>query len=225
MTLFDAENTFDAEILRAANATGVPVAALKGLIGVESAFKPKAFRAEPQINDGSRGLMQILYRTARAVGYKGTEQGLFDPATNVLHGAKFFRDLLLKYKNLPDAVASYNMGHPRPASKTTPTIIKIYGTPQPDWVYANQPYVNRVLAYIAYYQTFEKNDAQARAAILDLIKKKSVSLAADRASPIYISGREISPKPADSPATARPFFLGLAIATALYFFTRRRKAD
>lgn len=172
MSLFADENKFDHEILRAANATGVPVAVLKGLIGVESAFKPKAFRAEPQINDASRGLMQILYRTAKAVGYTGTEEGLFDPTANVLHGAKFFRDLMLKHKNLPAAVASYNMGYPRPASKTTPTIIKIYGTPAPDWTYANQPYVNRVLAYIAYFQTFEKNDAQARAALLDLIKKK-----------------------------------------------------
>lgn len=170
--LFQDENAYDAEILRAANTTGVPVAVLKGLIGVESAFKPKAFRAEPAISDASRGLMQILYRTAKAVGYAGSQEGLFDPGQNVLYGAKFLRDLLLKYKNLPDAVASYNMGHPRPASKTTPTIIKIYGTPAPDWKYANQPYVNRVLAYIAYFQTFEKNDAQARATILDAIKKK-----------------------------------------------------
>lgn len=202
--LFDSENTFDAEILRAANATGVSVAVLKGLIGVESAFKNKAFRAEPQINDASRGLMQILYRTAKAVGYKGTEDGLFDPAMNTLYGAKFLRDLLVKYKNLPDAVASYNMGHPRPASKTTPTIIKIYGTPQPDWKYANQPYVNRVMAYIAYYQTFEKNDAQARAAILDLIKKKVFPLPPEWPAPSISLDGKLLPNPPAPPQRPDP---------------------
>ncbi len=172
MGLFKNEDTYNHAFLSASHATGVPVPVLKGLAGMESAFNPKAFRAEPQINDASRGLLQILNRTAQAVGFRGKPDDLFDPTINANYGARFLRDLILKYKNLPDAVASYNMGHPRPASKTTPTIIKIYGEPKPSWVYANQPYVDRVLAYIAYYQAQDRRDSHKMAEIADALKKK-----------------------------------------------------
>lgn len=174
MGLFAKENDFNAEFLKVSQEIGVPVSVLKGVAAMESNFMPKAFREEPQISDASRGLMQILYKTAQGVGFTGAPDLLFDPLTNIRYGGKFLAGLLKKYPDLSDAVASYNMGFPRKAGSTTPIITKIYGTPAADWIYANQPYVDRVMAYIAYFQTFENGDGAAHAKIEDLIKKKTI---------------------------------------------------
>lgn len=170
--LFKSENDFNKEFLAAALDLKIPVSVLKGVASAESAFNAKAFRAEPQINDGSYGLMQILYKTAKGEGYNGTPGGLLDPAVNIMWGSRYLAGLLKRHADLSAAVASYNMGFPRKAKDTTPAIVRIYGEPQPSWTYANQPYVDRVLSYISYFQTFEKPDPVRRAAIEDLIKKK-----------------------------------------------------
>lgn len=170
--LFQNENKYNTEILKASQETGVPVAVIKGFVALESAFTPAAIKSEVHLNDASYGLMQILYKTAKGVGYQGDPGGLLDPYTSLYFGAKFLRGLLDKYPSLSDAIASYNMGFPRKAKDTTPLIIKLYGHPDTSWIYANQPYVDRVSAYIAYYQTFEKADSARRQEILDAIKKK-----------------------------------------------------
>lgn len=176
MGLFKDENKYDHEILRAAQEEGVPFAVAKGFFALESAFNPKAYLeekyADPAKNDASYGLAQVLYRTARGMGYTGTPEGLFDPYTSAKYGARFIAGLYKKYKSLPDTIAAYNMGRPRKAAETTARIIGIYGKPLPDWVYANQPYVDRVSAYIAYYQALERRDAGAAERIQILIKKK-----------------------------------------------------
>lgn len=188
MGLFADEDTYNDEILAAAVATKIPVSSLKGIMAMESQFDPNAYRDEPDIQDGSRGLMQILYKTAKGVGFDGDPDDLFDPATGALFGAKFFAQLVARYPNYLDAVASYNMGSPRAAGNTTPTIVGIYGQPGPDWTYANQPYVDRVAAYTAYYQAVENNDAAKAATVLDLIKKKIIRRAALSLEP-PLSGR------------------------------------
>lgn len=175
--LFQNENAFNREFLAASQAAGVPVSLLKGFAAVESAFNPKAILGEPSHNDASRGLLQILFTTAKGVGYKGTPDGLFDPATNLQFGALFIRKLLQKYPNLLDVIASYNAGFPRPASGTTPTIIRIYGKPLADWRYANQPYVDRVAAHVAYYQALEEADPDRARTVEALIKKKVLGMA------------------------------------------------
>lgn len=181
--LFPKENDFNREILAASQAAGVPVSVIKGFVGLESAFRPDAYREEKAIKDASYGLMQILYKTAQGVGYKGEPRGLLDPATSLLYGAKFLRGLLQRYPNVLDAIASYNMGHPRKASATTPTIVGIYGKPGPDWVYANQPYVDRVASYVAYYQAKERGDEPRAALVLDAIKKKDTRMGASYLDP------------------------------------------
>lgn len=174
-TIWPNENTFNKNFLPVAVEIGVPVSVLKGVAAMESAFNPKAYRAEPQINDASYGLMQILHKTAAGVGYTGAPDGLFDPATNIKYGGVYLAGLLKKYPDLSAAVASYNMGRPRKASETTDIIKKIYPATDAEratWVYANQPYVDRVMSYIAYFQTFERPDPTRRAQIVDFIKKK-----------------------------------------------------
>lgn len=181
MTLFAHENDFNAAFLSAAVANKIPVSVLKGFAALESAFNAQAFRQEK--NDASYGLMQILFKTAQGAGYKGAASGLFDPATNIKYGAAFLAGLLKKYPNVLDAIAAYNMGYPRKAADTTDIIKGIYGTPAADWVYANQPYVDRVAAYVAYYQAVENTDTAKAATLLDLIKKKVMRQAANSLDP------------------------------------------
>ncbi|WP_168185872.1 lytic transglycosylase domain-containing protein [Magnetospirillum sp. ME-1] len=67
------------------------IADVLAVIQIESSFRPGAYRAEPQINDASYGLMQILSRTAADRGYDGPPEGLYDPETNILFGMRHLR--------------------------------------------------------------------------------------------------------------------------------------
>lgn len=177
--LFPREDEFNDVFLRVAAETGVPYCVLKGFVALESAFNPKAYRYEPHINDASYGLAQVLVRTARGVGYQGTPEGLFDPYQSVLCGGRFIRNLSKKYPSLSDVVAAYNMGYPRKIAATTPLIASIYKyplefreRPPEGWVYANEPYHWRVMAYIAYYEARQANEMARAEEILGLIRAK-----------------------------------------------------
>ncbi len=95
----------------AARAHGVDPVLVAGIIQQESSFDRLAFRAEPHINDASRGLMQLLYGTARWMGYRGEPDGLYDVATNLEYGCSFLRYLLHRYRgDVRRALAAYNAG-------------------------------------------------------------------------------------------------------------------
>lgn len=126
-------NAFDDLIYAASEQYGVPFTWIKAVIGTESDFNPNAYRAEPQINDASRGLMQILLRTAKGYGFSGPESGLFDPETNIGVGTRFLEDLISKYGLDFSAVYSaYNSGSPT-AYKTNSSVAQ---------------HVNRALGYL-----------------------------------------------------------------------------
>lgn len=182
------ENAFDAEISEAAAAAGIPAHLGKALVAAESQFDPKAWRAEPHLDkkdaggavilvEGSRGLTQILFATAAGNGYKGKPEGLFDVRTNLAAGFGHLARLLRAPSyNVPDAVAAYNMGSPRKAAQTTGWIRKIYGDPViegPDaWIYANEPYVRKILLLAAGYEAAARGDSAAAAQVRELLKKK-----------------------------------------------------
>jgi len=91
-----------------------------------------------------------------------------------------------------DAVASYNMGFPRSIRATTAKIAGIYDSmaaaqgfpgyakdwekwklnPPTNWVYANQPYVDKVLAYASLYRADFDNNKALVAILVGEIKKK-----------------------------------------------------
>lgn len=102
---------YDSLILDAAARYVVDPALIKALITKESSWNPQAYRAEPQIGDASRGLMQILFNTARGMGYAGAPEGLFDPATNIDLGTRYLAGQLQTY-GYPAGVSAYNAGHP-----------------------------------------------------------------------------------------------------------------
>lgn len=99
------------------------------MIYEESGGKQNAKRAEPQINDASHGLMQILSGTARTIvrslgishlvpipgvpnyaGGRGT--GLYDPYLSIRFGVYHISQLYKEYGNISDAMSVYNTGYP-----------------------------------------------------------------------------------------------------------------
>jgi hypothetical protein len=92
-------------------------ALVAAVVEQESDFDPLAYREEPHLGDASRGLMQLLYSTARGLGYNGPPDGLFDIETNLQLGSSFLRHLLHRYGDQRSALAAYNAGEPAVDSK------------------------------------------------------------------------------------------------------------
>lgn len=160
---------------------GVPLPVAIAIAAHESGgFCPWATRGEPHLGDASIGLMQVLFSTAKANGYTGavgawndatnTGTGLYDPATNLRYGIKFFGGLLKATSNdLPRAIAAYNAGLGNAQRFTVPTrfclawkptapakgrtldrdCARIY-TAQPG-EFGNQPYVNTIMSLARSY--------------------------------------------------------------------------
>jgi len=88
-----------------ANDHGVPSSLVHAVIAVESGWRRDAR------NGSSIGLMQITPSTARSLGYRGTMQGLYDPATNIKFGVQY---LALAYEraggDLCGTVSRYQSG-------------------------------------------------------------------------------------------------------------------
>lgn len=149
-----------------ASSQGVPVALVNAIIGAESAFIASAHRPEPQINDASWGLMQLLYRTARGLGYSGDPSGLLDPSTNIHFGTMLLAQLLSRTNGDIAATASaYNGGYrPRLAfgakATSTLTVCLAHDPTTGECIrsrtvspgeYANQQYVDRVMSNYRYF--------------------------------------------------------------------------
>lgn len=83
-------------------------------IMVESGGNTLAIRQEPRINDASYGLGQLLYNTARGIGYRGKPEGLFDPATNIDLIGRYHRRNYDHYSELNslELTTAYNTGSP-----------------------------------------------------------------------------------------------------------------
>ena len=91
-------------ITRAAVQAGLPPAIVHSVAKAESAYQPYAISPK-----GAIGLMQLMPSTAAELNLDP-----HDPAQNAEAGARYLRDLLLKYENDPHqvskAVAAYNAG-------------------------------------------------------------------------------------------------------------------
>jgi transglycosylase-like protein with SLT domain len=105
------ENAYDDAVRAASAEFGVRVPLIKGVIGRESAFVPTARRVEAQLGDASYGLMQLLYSTAKALGYTGTPEGLLDPATNIHYGTMLLAQNLSRTGgDEASSISAYNGG-------------------------------------------------------------------------------------------------------------------
>lgn len=137
------------------------VALIYAIIETESGWNPYAVRYEPnwrylieipdkmlnalgitrdtekQLQKFSWGLMQVMGSVARELNFTGLLTELVNPRINVNLGVRHFKRFLGKYKNLEDAIASYNAGSPRKRE---------------DGKYINQQYVDKVLANYKKYK-------------------------------------------------------------------------
>jgi soluble lytic murein transglycosylase-like protein len=96
----------------------------------ESSFNPNAVSSR-----GAQGLMQLMPRTARALGVLDA----FDPQQNIFGGTKYLRSLLDRFHgNLDMTLAAYNAG-PELVARVGPA--------------ANQEAIDYVAAIKSYYQT------------------------------------------------------------------------
>jgi soluble lytic murein transglycosylase-like protein len=79
------------------------------IVRIESRFNPRALSTA-----GAIGLTQIMPKTAAFYDSTVTEEGLYDPATNLRIGFTYFRDLYRRYDgNLRTALLAYNRGPQR----------------------------------------------------------------------------------------------------------------
>jgi hypothetical protein len=138
---FARENEFDSLIWDAAGRAGLDPLILKATVAKESGFNPAALRPEPSIGDASRGLAQVLFKTAVWLGYRGDPEGLFDPATSLDYGAKYLAYQAGRYAGSPtfdgDLYAAYNAGSVRRTAGGQ---------------YMNQAVVDVFLRYLAAYR-------------------------------------------------------------------------
>jgi len=120
-------------IVKAASRHEVDPALVKAIIMAESGYNPRAVSRQ-----GAKGLMQLMPRTAQALGVEDS----FNPEHNVNGGVKYLKQLLDEFDdNLKFALAAYNAG----SSK----VRRHRGIPP---IKATQYYVNKVFEYYQYYK-------------------------------------------------------------------------
>lgn len=84
----------------------VPVDLVHRVVHRESRYNPAAY------SKGNYGLMQIRYNTAKAMGYDGSADGLFDAETNIKYAVKYLRGAYIVADNDHDqAVRLYARGY------------------------------------------------------------------------------------------------------------------
>lgn len=152
------EDKYNVIIQNAAIRYNVPYSLVKAVIAAESGFNARAIREEPQISDASRGLMQVLEKTARALGFSGSEETLFDPYTNINLGTKLLARERARTDDWDSAISAYNGGvrpHLGFGERVTEEGVRCMGRIVPIGQFCNQDYVNRVRKYWNYFETGE----------------------------------------------------------------------
>jgi soluble lytic murein transglycosylase-like protein len=98
---------FSGMVSRYAASYGVPTSLAHAVIQVESNYRVDAVGRAGEI-----GLMQIKPATARMMGYSGSEEGLYNPETNIKFGMKYLgMAQKLGGGTTCGTVLKYNAGH------------------------------------------------------------------------------------------------------------------
>jgi soluble lytic murein transglycosylase-like protein len=94
-------------VARHAAAAGIPFSLAHGVVMVESRY-----RANATGPGGYIGLMQLSYRTAQGMGFKGTRKELYEPENNIRYGVKYLAGAYRKAGGSTcGAVSKYQGGH------------------------------------------------------------------------------------------------------------------
>jgi|GEM_PF-1434686 len=129
-------------INEAARAAGLDSALLMAVIDVESGGNPQAVSPK-----GASGLMQLMPGTAARHG----ASDLFDARQNVAAGARYLKELIRQFGELPLALAAYNAGE---------GAVQKYGGQIPPYA-ETQSYVPRVIARYTWYRNAAFSTATA----------------------------------------------------------------
>lgn len=92
---------WDAEIVEAALTHNVQPELIKAVMLAESGMNPEA-----RSRSGAMGLMQLIPSTAKAMGVVDP----WDPAQNIMGGARYLRLMLDRFGDKERAIAAYNAG-------------------------------------------------------------------------------------------------------------------
>jgi hypothetical protein len=175
-----------------ASTLGMPVAIANALIEHESGWNPDAIRQEPAIGDASRGLTQILFSTARSLGFLGQPEDLQDPYVNVPLGLKYLAQQYERAGSWAGALSAYNGGWAPSrgmgrvlAAPLTVVLARDQVTGEPVTTrtaaageYANQPYVDAVLKLARDYGWTEDGGGPVQGAGLGLMLGLGLAAAA-----------------------------------------------
>ena len=130
-------------ILSAASRYRVDPALIKAVIMAESGYNPIAVSKK-----GARGLMQLMPRTAEALGVEEP----FNPEQNINAGVRYLRQLMNQFEgDIALALAAYNAGSRK--------VKKYQGIPP---YRATQQYVEKVFQY---YRHYKKNGERRSSSI------------------------------------------------------------
>jgi len=124
-------------IRKAAKRHNVDAALIMAIVYIESGYNPKATSKK-----GAQGLMQLMPKTAKALGVKNS----FNPEQNINGGVKYFKKLVNKTGgNIELALAAYNAGYKN--------IRRYNGVPP---FKATQYFIKKVLKYYQFYKVVSR---------------------------------------------------------------------
>ena len=127
------EKRFHPFIMEAASQYRIEPALVKAIIMAESGYNPRAISKK-----GARGLMQLMPKTAAALGIEDS----FNPEHNINGGVRYFRQLMNEFNNdVRLALAAYNAGTRK---------VRKYGDIPP--FKSTQIYVRKVFEYYRFYR-------------------------------------------------------------------------
>ncbi|MBW2192825.1 MAG: lytic transglycosylase domain-containing protein, partial [Deltaproteobacteria bacterium] len=108
-------------------------ALIKAIIMAESGYNPRAISKK-----GAKGLMQLMPRTAEALGVEDS----FNPEQNIRGGVKYFKQLVNQFQgDVTLALAAYNAG--------SKNVRKYQGIPP---YKSTQYYIEKVFKYYQIYK-------------------------------------------------------------------------
>lgn len=87
----------------------LPPDLLSAMCFVESGHRTEAINRHDK--GRSIGVCQVKLKTAKFMGFKGTEAELMEPEVNVYYAGKYLRHCYDRYENWAKAVTCYNKGH------------------------------------------------------------------------------------------------------------------
>jgi len=96
---------------------GLPPGLLSSVCYVESKHNISALHKHDG-NGDSIGVCQIKLKTARHMGFHGTEAQLMIPRNNVKYAAKYLSYQMKRYHNINKAIIAYNYGNAKSLTST-----------------------------------------------------------------------------------------------------------